>query len=572
MKKYFSLVKLMFVQQFKSRAVGTSKKKRVSTAILFAVIALCFLPMVVSTAVAMYYMGVLSNGDVHVATFLTLSCQGVVLVFGLHAIISNVFTVNDADKLLYLPVRAHTIFFSKLTVAYLNEVITTAVTVLIVLLPFGLGSGVGVTYYLMLLLALALIPMLPMLVACLVSMPLSALIVRVGKNSAIKSVLRIVLYLLVIGVYMYVMYSFGFMAGSENGNLLDNPELYMQDMVGGFIDKLSQVMPYFHPNYMLASSMLSTSITSWGVDFAITMGEHITLLGVVFLVSLPFYRKLLALSIENGSDSIRKIGKEKYKLGNNSLVKELMLTDLKRTARDGQLGFQSFAGIVMMPIIVVVLYFFMGLADEGDTSFLQLMALSPLYQVIAPLVVMVYMTFIGLGTNVLGLYPISRENNLVYILKSLPVSFNKILLAKVLLATAVMVISDFVTCVLIVALLGVKWYFGIAMLLTMSFAGFGAMCITTLLDLKSPRFGWANFNQSLKNSKNSWIAMLIGLLLGVSTALIASIFTVWYSLTSAWYSLLLMWILILEAMLGFAVVSYKIMTGKAAKYFENIEI
>ncbi|MCH5153006.1 MAG: ABC transporter permease [Clostridiales bacterium] len=575
MKKYLSLVKLLFIQQFKSRASvsGSSSKKRAGGLVaIIVILALCFAPMLISMAVAMYYMGKASNGNVYIGTFLTLSCQGLVLMFGLHAIISNVFTVRDADKLLYLPVRSPTIFFAKLTVAYINEVITTAVTVLFVLLPFGIGSGATVAYYFMLVLSIALIPMLPMLVACIVSMPFSALIARIGKNSTVKTVLRIVVYLLIMGAYMYAMYSFGFFAGSESGNILDNPEQYMQDMVSGFIDRLSSVMPYFHPNYMLMSAMMATSFTGWLVGFGITLGEHILLLGVVFLVSLPFYRKMLTFSVEYGSGGVRKLGKGQYKLGKNGIVKELMLTDLKRTVRDGQMGFQSFAGVIMMPIIVVLLYFFMGIADEGDTSFLQLMEVSKLYQVITPLVVLIYMTFIGLGTNVMGLYPISRENMSVYVLKSLPVSFSKILLSKVLVATAVMLISDFVTCLLIVLLLGVKWYFGLAMLATMSLMGFGSMCITTLLDLKDPRFGWANFQQNLKNSKNSWIAMLIGFLLGLATALISVMFIVWYSFTSVWYAILLMWLVIFGAMFAFAVVSYKIMTGKATKYFEKLEV
>ena len=574
MKKYLSLVHLFFVQQFKSRTAvsGSSNKRRVKIAIVIAVLALCFAPLLISIAVVMYYMGKLSNGNVYVGTFLTLSCQGLVLMFGLHAIITNVFTVRDADKLLYLPVRAYTIFFAKLTVAYINEVITTAASVLLVLLPFGIGAATGVVYYLMLPLVVILTPMLPMLVGCIVAMPFSALIARISKNSTIKTVLRIVIYLVVMAVYMYAMYSFGFLAGTDNGNILDNPELYMQDMISGFIDRLSYVMPYFHPNYMLMSAMLTTTVVDWLVSFAATLGEHIALLGVVFLIALPFYRKLLAFSIDNGSGGVRKMGKAQYKLGKNGVVKELMISDLKRTARDGQLGFQSFAGIIMMPIIVVVLYFFMGISGEEDSSFLQLMGVSPLYQVVTPLVVLVYMTFIGIGTNILGLYPISRENTTVYVLKSLPVSFSKILLSKVLLATAVMLISDFVTCVLIVVLLGVKWYYGLAMLATMSLMGFGSMCITTMLDLKDPRFGWANFQQSLKNSKNSWIAMLIGLLLGLTTAAISIMFIVWYSLTSAWYAILLMWLLIFGVMFAFAAVSYKIMSGKAAKYFEKIEI
>ena len=240
--------------------------------------------------------------------------------------------------------------------------------------------------------------------------------------------------------------------------------------------------------------------------------------------------------------------------------------------RDGQIGFQSFAGILMMPIIVVILYFLAGVSENDGSSLFQLMHEEALYQVIAPLVILAYMTLIGLSTNVLGLYPISRENKSVYLLKSLPVSFSKVLLAKVLLSTAVMVVSDFVTCVLIVALLGVEWYYGIAMLATMTLVGFGSMCITTLLDLKDPHLGWSNYSQTLKNAKNSWIAILIGVLAVSAIALLSVAFVLWYSFAQAWYAVLLMWLVVLGAMSAFAVVSYKVMVGKATKYFENIEI
>ncbi|MCH5156287.1 MAG: hypothetical protein J1G02_00245 [Clostridiales bacterium] len=573
MKRYLSLVRLMFLQQFKTRATAEGvKKKRGGSVVLIVILAVCFTPLVVAIAVSMYYMGKLSNGNVYVGTYLTLNCQGLVLMFGLHTIISNVFTVRDADKLLYLPVRAHVIFLSKLTVAYLNEIITTAASIVCMLLPFGIGAGVGATYYLMLLVALVLIPMLPMLIGCIIAMPLSALIASFGKNSVFRTVLRIAIYLLVIGLYMYVMYNFGFLVGTENGNILVNPELYIQSVIDDFIARMSSVMPYFHPNYMMMSSMFASSFTGWIVGFVVTIVEHLALLALVVLIALPFYKRLLVLSLEDGGGAIRKNGKEPYKLRNTGVVRGLVMSDLRRTARDGQMGFQSFAGIVMMPIVVVLLYVFMGLSDEGDTSFLQLMSLSPYYQVVGPLIILAYMTFVGLSTNVLGLYPISRENKSVAILKSLPVSFKKILLSKVVLATAVMVVSDFVTCLLIVVLLRIKWYYGLAMLVSLSLIGFGSMCITTLLDLKYPRFGWANYNQSLKTTKNGWIAMLIGLVTIVEIALISVMFVVWYSLTDAWYVILFMWLMIFAAMFVFAVVAYMIMTKRANKYFENIEI
>ena len=66
--------------------------------------------------------------------------------------------------------------------------------------------------------------------------------------------------------------------------------------------------------------------------------------------------------------------------------------------------------------------------------------------------------------------------------------------------------------------------------------------------------------------------MLIGFLLVVAVTLIAVPFSLWYSFTSGWYAILLMWLVILGAMIAFAVVAYKVMTGKADKYFQDIEI
>ena len=575
MKKYLALVKLLFSQQFKIRPSTSeqgSKKKRAGTIIALVFLGLCFVPMLSSIAVAVYYLGRMSDGNEYIAGFLTLICQGLVLMFGLHAIISNVFVVKDADKLLYLPVRGNVIFLAKLTVAYLNEVITTVVISLVLLLPFGIGSGASVAYYLMLPVAFATIPVLPLFLGCIVAMPFSALIARLGKSSAVKTVLRIVLFVVIMSVYMYGMYSFGFFTSTPDGSgIMDDPETFISNVLNDFVAQLQTFVPYFHPNYMLVNSMLAKSFVAWLGYFVATVGECAALLAIIALVSLPFYRWMLATATEGDGDVKRKANKEQFKASNKGVVKELIMTDFRRVVRDGQLGFQSFAGIVMLPLIVLIFYFLLGRSTGEDASFIEILGVDSLYQVIAPLIIMAYMTLLGTGTNVLGLYPISRENKTVSMLKSLPVPFSKILLAKVLFATAVMLICDTLTCLLIVLLLGVKWYYGLAMLVSMALLCFGAMCVTTLLDLKDPKFGWTNFNQSLKNAKNSWIAMLIGLLAMVGVAFVAVWFVIWYVAVSQWYVTLLMWLFIFALAAGFAVVAYKIMIGKAQKYFERIE-
>lgn len=574
MKKYFALVKLLFSQQFKSRQMGDDKsvkKRRTGTVIALIVLGLCFVPFLISLAVAMYFMGKISQGNVYVGTFLLLGCQGLVLMFGVHAIISNVFVVRDADKLMYLPIRPSTIFFAKLTVAYINEVITTAVTIVVLLFPFGIGAGASVGYYAMLLIALAIIPLLPMLLGCIVAMPLAALIAKIGKNSALRTVLRVVVYLAVMAIYMYALHSLGILSGSGSGNLLDDPELFISDILTDFVARLQRVVVYVHPNFMLMSSMLATSFTGWLFNFGIAVAENAVLLGAVVLISMPFYKWMIAQSLEEGGGVRKKNTGEQLNVKNKGVVRELILTDFKRVVRDGQMGFQAFAGIVVLPLIVVIFYFSLGMSSDGDASFLDMVSSSSLYQVIAPLAILGYMTMLGMGTNVLGLYPISRENKSIYMLKSLPVSFSKILLAKVLLATAVMLVCDFLTCLLIVVLMGIKWYFGVIMLIAMALLGFGSMCITTLLDLKEPKLGWSNFNQSLKNAKNSWIAMLIGLLTIAVIATISVGFVLWFTLFEQWFVAVLMWLVLIGVAFAFAAISYKVMTNKATKYFEQIE-
>lgn len=317
--------------------------------------------------------------------------------------------------------------------------------------------------------------------------------------------------------------------------------------------------------------MTGATFGAVALNLLITLSENALLFAIVLLMAVPFYNWMLTTSVEGGTHRKKAVKADSLQVKNEGVIKELIFTDIKRVTRDSQMGFQCILSLIMLPLMVVVFYFAFSMGSGEDAGTLDILRNEPLFQVIAPIAFLGYMSLLGMTSNVLGIYPISRENKSIYIIKSLPISFNKYLLAKVILATSAMLISDTVMCVLVVALFGIKWYYGLLMLVTMALMGFGAMCITTLLDLKSPKLGWTNFNQSLKNAKNSWFAMLIGLICMVAFVTVSVLFIVGYSLTGGWYMLLIMWILIVGLAAGFAAVSYKIMTDKAQKYFNNIE-
>ncbi len=563
MKKFLTLVKLLFSQQFKATA-SVEKKKRGGTIVAFVILGICFAPMLVGIAITVFALGQLAGANQGIVAMLVLLCQSLVLLLGLPSLITGVFMPKDADKLLYLPVKPSTIFLAKLTVAYLNEVITTAVTILFLLLPYGLGSSVGVGYYLMLVPALLLIPLLPILIGTIVAMPIAILLSKVNKNALGKTLVTVLFFALCIVLYMFIMISLTKLEASMPNGEITTEQLLT--LLQGVINQLSAKMVYVHTNYVLAGSLVTVNFVDWVVNVLFTLAEFIVLGALTILIAKPFYRYMLANQVEGGISSSKK-SKLTYSAKPTSVLKQLIVTDLKRTLRDSQLGFQSFAGIVLMPLLVIVF----GVSINADLAEDVINFADPVYQLIAPVALVAYFTLLGCCTNVLGLYPVTRENRSFYVLKTLPISFNKILIAKVILSTLLMIIVSFLTTIVAVIVMHVAWYSAIGMMIVLSLVGFGSQCITTHIDLKDPKFGWSNFQQSLKNSKNTWIATLIGFVAMLVIGLIAGGFIALYIATQWQPCAVFMWIVLTLASGLFAFVSYKVMANNSQKLFDGIE-
>ena len=142
MTKFFALVKAMFLNQqrastFKSKA---SNKKGVSTWLILGIV---FAPLLMLMAVQTYFVGTLSDATIQkeVISVLMGACQGMVFMFSIPSMLNVVFSCNDAERLLSMPIKPITIFTAKLTLVYLYELATSLVMSLFLILPFGIGAG-----------------------------------------------------------------------------------------------------------------------------------------------------------------------------------------------------------------------------------------------------------------------------------------------------------------------------------------------------------------------------------------------------------------------------------------------
>lgn len=570
MTKFFSLVGLMFKQQFRTKPTESGKKSKAGTIILFVVLAIVFVPVAIYIFIGCLGLGKYVSANLPQDTYagivgtLLLGVQGVTLLFGFHGVLVNVFNCKDADKLLYLPIKGTTVFWAKFFVAYVNEAVAGALLLFVTVLPFGIGMGVGIGYYLTLLVALLLVPLLPMLVSTLLAMPLSMLSAKIGKNGAVKTVFNVLLYLAVMALYIWLMQQFGY-GGNGDENITDEEAL--KKIVAMIVDHISAAIVYVHPDYMMAKAFVATDWTGLG-DFALGLAEFAALFALLALISKAFYGKMLTLTVEGGGSSIQKNKKPLQIDKKSGVISQLIASDFKRVVRNPQMGFQAFAGMLIAPLIVVI--FAIGFSTGNDIG-VSLGEFIKQNGMIVGMFLMIYLTLLTAGTNVLGLFPMSRENKSLYLLKTLPIPFEKVLLAKVLLATLVALVTDFITAILVVFVAGFNPLSALLLMLGLLAYGFGNMCLTTRLDLKSPKIGWSNFQTSLKNSKNSWIAMLLGLLSGVIVCVTSMGFLLWHSVSGARYIEWLMWIAIDLVGALYAYVGYRIMRSSAEKLFEKIE-
>ncbi len=62
MKKFISLTKLLFVQQYRVKPTD-GKKRRGGTIAAYIILAVCFAPMLVMIAISMFGLGKLSQGS-----------------------------------------------------------------------------------------------------------------------------------------------------------------------------------------------------------------------------------------------------------------------------------------------------------------------------------------------------------------------------------------------------------------------------------------------------------------------------------------------------------------------------
>ncbi len=564
-RHFWTVVGVLLKDQFRAKPTANEtkqkrKRRAVSTGLVYILIVVGFSPLLALIGYTIYSLGALRLGMyAETVAFLILVCQGVVLLFSFQSILRNVFMCADGHRLLCLPLTSATIFAAKLFVAYLFETITSVVMAVALLVPFGIGAGFSLSYFLMLLPVTVLLPVLPMFIGILLCIPLSMLLNRLKNHNVLRLVFQVLFFLAAMALYMVFLNSMYKFDGSGNGDVNA-----LVVLLRSLLENISGVVKYVYPVYWMGVTMTSAVWSDVLLGFlgALVCAAVMFLLAV--LCALPMYKRNLVGQNEGSSGARKKSVQFKQR----GIVAELAVTDAKRMFRDKQFGLPALLGIVMLPIISVFMFVGFNAGSEGGGALNSF----PIYQLIAPLALFAYMLLIGMSANPIVMYPISRENRAFYLLKTYPIGLSYIFKAKLLLSSLSILAGYLLTGILSGILFDIDWIYVVFMTVSMSLYAFAQMCIVTIFDLKNPKLNWTNFNQSLKNSRTVWQSMLVSLVVILVIAGIGVAFGFWYLYSGMDYIITVMWIAVIVLGVAFSAVSYKLLISMGKKLFARIEI
>lgn len=564
-RHFWTVVGVLLKDQFRAKPTANEtkqkrKRRAVSTGLVYILIVVGFSPLLALIGYTIYSLGALRLGMyAETVAFLILVCQGVVLLFSFQSILRNVFMCADGHRLLCLPLTSATIFAAKLFVAYLFETLTSVVMAVALLVPFGIGAGFSLSYFLMLLPVTVLLPVLPMFIGILLCIPLSMLLNRLKNHNVLRLVFQVLFFLAAMALYMVFLNSMYKFDGSGNGDVNA-----LVVLLRSLLENISGVVKYVYPVYWMGVTMTSAVWSDVLLGFlgALVCATVMFLLAV--LCALPMYKRNLVGQNEGSSGARKKSVQFKQR----GIVAELAVTDAKRMFRDKQFGLPALLGIVMLPIISVFMFVGFNAGSEGGGA----LNAFPIYQLIAPLVLFAYMLLIGMSANPIVMYPISRENRAFYLLKTYPIGLSYIFKAKLLLSSLSILAGYLLTGILSGILFDIDWIYVVFMTVSMSLYAFAQMCIVTIFDLKNPKLNWTNFNQSLKNSRTVWQSMLVSLVVILVIAGIGVAFGFWYLYSGMDYIITVMWIAVIVLGVAFSAVSYKLLISMGKKLFARIEI
>lgn len=498
MKDYTLLFGALFKQTFRLDKTKPQAKKKWYIFLLYGIVALCCLPLFAGIAYLLYQLGALAASADATVGFLTCIFSGIqiiVLLFGIATVLNTIYFSKDNEMLLSYPLKPQTIFAVKLSFAYVIELITNFFLSVFAVIPFVIGAGMP--FSIGLVLSFVLLPVLPLLIATILAIPLMYVVSYFKNRSVMSTIALILLTAVLFAAYFFVINSI-----SMSDDVAD-----MNEIILALVGQVKAIADIMLPNKLLALSMVGGAFGAAALNFLYALLIDAALLIFAYFIASFVYKRSVSRQLETPKSASSK--KQKYETGNKTAM--FIKKDFKEIIRYPALAFYCLFELIIGPILMLILGLNMGgmintEIEEVGMTFVEIMAQMP--DVVA-LVMICFISFMVFSTNYTATTAFTRENRNFYLLKILPMPYEKIVDAKAMLAFIINEIGVVLMTALALLIIKIPLVSALITVAVCTLIGLVFSYVQVYLDMRNPRLNWDNISAGLKNNPASIFSILL---------------------------------------------------------------
>lgn len=485
---------LLFKTLYRNSHVREEKydgKKRLSSSI---VALLSTLPLILIIGAFLCYLASTLTDIRLLAMFvnaIAFAVQVLVLFLCMPRIISTLFDGKDTPFLQTLPIKPQGIFFAKFALVYVDALSLSSIVFLpiayAVTITFNVVRG-AMFYgaYALLLFDALLLPVLPLFLVTLFSVPIAYIGSFFKGKPEIKSIFTIVFYVILMCAYLllvYFMNTSGY--GQTGGDAISQSAL----------SSLAVLSNVVYPDKVMIFLIYGIDVwKNFGISCAITLA----MIGTTVVLAMLFYRRINVKKSENFDK--QSSGRETA-LKQSSVVISLAQKDFKTICRNSTLAMTCFANLIMAPLFIVLMYFITIFKVESGTDGEMSSAMNEMMGI--GFVIMYSMIFLA-GANILGAQAYTREGKAFFATKTLPIKPIDSIKSKLLLATIVPAVIMIPIAIVSLALYKIDVVSTLFIVIDTMLMVVGINALNILFDMKKGNQHWENVSELRNASKGNF--------------------------------------------------------------------
>ena len=488
MKKVLMLLKLQLDN--KSDIFKTVNPKTMIPALAKKLVIMVLATLGISYGFSQIFgLGLHSNQEL--LGIMLVAIQLVSLVFAIGTVINTLYLSKENTMLICLPATPNQLFTSKILFIYINEFFVNLMMAIPVFIALGSFSRFGINYYLSIVPLLILMPILPIVVAAFLSIPIMAVLKFLKKHTVISIIVTFSLIAACLWVYV------GFIGSIAADFDIAGKQLETVRKLNAQILEIGKQIPVY---YQLAGAMLNPS--KWYVFFIIIAG-CLAIFALTILFTRHFFFKTAMSSIENTIKS----GTKKGELKQRSRFASLLLKEIYCVFRSPADVFEYFLFTLLMPFIVF----------SYDKLLMSITVNQAGVNMIAGAHLMV-VAILAMLSNISSASAISRDGGNFYMSKIVPIdyytqmfakfSFNAIFTFGALIITAIVSVFTYPVWQVILGTIAV------------TFAAVGHIAYSIDTDIKDPTAINMGDEKSGAVSKSTPKSLVYGLAIGFIMGLV----------------------------------------------------